>query len=249
MRGFSAVYRRELAGLFFAPLAWILFCVTLFYNAFFFLHYLRDATGGEVNAALGFLLGGAWPFWFLVMFVPPLVTMRMISEESRSGMLEFLLTAPVTDAAVILGKALAATTFLALVWASVACYALACQMLGAPPDWGVLLTSWIGATLVSALFVSIGLVASALSSTPLVAAFVATVANILLIFLPQSGRRASGLGAELLRSVIERIDVIAHFQGSFMTGALDSAHLVFYLAWIAAFLFLAVRLVETRRWL
>lgn len=249
MSGLGAVYRRELAGLFLAPLAWILLCLTLVYNAFFFVFYLESQTGGEVNTALSLLLGGAWPFWFLAMFLPPLLTMRMISEESRSGLLEFLLTAPVADAAVVCGKALAATTFMAILWGSVLLYGLLVHLLGAAPDWGQLVMQWLGASLVTALFCAVGLVASAISGTPLIAAFLAMVGNFLVVLLPVVAQSARGLPRDVLAWTVSKIDVMGHFQGSFQTGALDSAHVVFFVAWILALLFLVVRIVEARRWL
>lgn len=248
MRGLAAIFRRELAGLFLAPLAWILLVLVLVYQAYFFLLVL-DAKGGEVNGSLVFILGGGLPFWLLLLVLPALLTMRMISEESRSGLLEFLLTSPVSDAAVVLGKALAATTFFALAWASTFLFALLVQYLGAAPDWGLLFSAWLGATLAAALFCSLGLVSSALFSTPLLAAFMTILANIGLYALPMLARAWRGPAGELLGSILARVDVLAHFQGSFVSGALDSAHVVFFLAWIAAALFLAVRAVESRRWL
>jgi len=249
MRGLGTIFRRELAGLFLSPLAWILFCLTLAYNAFFFLHYLRGVTGGEVISALGLLLGGGWPYWFLMMLLPPLLTMRMISEEARNGVLEFLLTAPVGDAAVVGGKALAATAFMALVFAAGPLFGAVTGLLGAPPDWGAVATAWLGSVLVSAVFCALGLVASALSATPLVAAFLATVTSVLWVFLPLAGRSVRGFSHPVTRWAIEKIDLTAHFQGSFQTGALDSAHVIFFLAWTLAFLFVAVRVVEAKRWL
>ena len=248
MKGFGAIYRRELAGLFLAPLAWILFVLVLFYQAYFFLIVL-DAKGGEVNGALTFVLGGGTPFWLLSLVLPPLLTMRMISEESRSGLLEFLLTAPVSDAAVVTGKALAASTFLALVWGSSFLFGALVHVLGAPPDWGLLFTAWLGASLVSLLFCALGLVSSALFSTPLLAAFMAILVNIALFTLPLVARSWRGRAGQLGNSALERIDVLAHFQGSFQAGALDSAHAAFFVAWTAAALFLAVRVIESRRWL
>jgi ABC-2 type transport system permease protein len=248
VKGLFAIYRRELAGLFLAPLAWVLLFLVLLYQAYFFLVAL-GMHGGEVNGALIFVLGGGTPFWLLSLILPPLLTMRMISEESRSGLLEFLLTAPVSDAAVVVGKALAATTFLALLWATTFLFALLVQLLGAPPDWGWLAAAWLGATLVSALFAALGLIASALFATPLLAAFMAILVNIALFAVPFLGRAWSGPFGERLASVLEHVDVLAHFQGSFLSGALDTTHLAFFLAWIAAALFLAVRAVESRRWL
>ena len=248
MKGCTVIWRRELAALFFSPLAWILFALALFLEANFFLLALVQG-GGEVNGALVLFLGGGWPFWLLALFVPPLVTMRMISEESRSGLLEFLLTAPVSDAAVVAGKALAATTFLGLLWACVFLHAGAVSLLGASPDWGVLATAWLGATLVGALFSAIGLVTSALSGTPLLAAFLAILANLALFFLPLLRDALRGILGGRVAGLLERLDVHAHLSGSFLRGVLDSGHVVFFLAWTLAALFLAVRTIESRRWL
>lgn len=249
MSGLFAIFRRELAGLFFAPLAWVLLLLALFYQAFFFLLYV-EGLRGEVNVSLTWILGGSYSFWYLVLFLPPLVTMRMISEETRSGLLEFLLTAPVSEAAVVLGKALAGTAFFALLWGSAFLYGGLCAALGAPPDWGVLFTAWLGATLVSGLFVSIGLLWSAATSTPLLAAFLALLTNLALVFLvPLASRSLRGLPADLVQSVVDRVDVVSHLQSSFLRGVLDTGHLAFFLAWTAALLFLAVRVVESRRWL
>ncbi len=248
MRGLAAVYRRELAGLFLQPLAWILGGLVLAFDALVFLRALESESGGDVDDALALVLGGGFPFWILCALLAPLVTMRMISEESRGGQLEFLLTAPVTDAALVGGKALAATTFFALLWASVPLYGACVAALGAPPDWGVLATAWLGATLVCALFSAVGLAASAASDTPLLAAFLAAVANLGFFWgakLGQGARARSRLADWLL----EKMDVTAAYQGSFQTGALDSTHVVVFVAWTLAFLFLAVRLVESRRWL
>ena len=247
MKGWSVIYRRELAGFFFAPLVWILFTLALFYQAFFFLLALRGLQG-EVNQALGWMLGLGPPFWVLMVILPPLLTMRTISEESRSGLLEFLLTAPVSDAAVIVGKALAAATVLAAILSTTLIYGVVVHALGAPPDWGQLLVSFLGGFLVAFFFTSVGIVASACSGTPLVAAFLAMVLNVIFLVAPPFGAPSGPFG-EALGWVLEKINVTDHFRGSFATGALDSAHVTFFLAWIAALLFLAVRLVESRRWL
>jgi ABC-2 type transport system permease protein len=194
------------------------------------------------------LLGGGY-FWLLLLVLPPLITMRMISEESRSGMLEFLLTSPVSDAAVVTGKALAATTFFALAFASTFLFALLVAAIGASPDWGRLLAAWIGACLASALFSALGLLASAVFSTPLLAAFFAIFANISLFTLPGLVHSWRGPVGEWLGSVLGQVNVSQHYVNSFPMGAIDSAHVLFFLAWTAAVLFLAVRAVESRRWL
>jgi len=243
MSGLFAIWRRELAGLFLTPLAWVLLCVSLLLNGYFFLGFLQDH-GGDVDIALQWTYGGAWVFWSVIAFVPPLLTMRMISEESKSGMLEFLLTAPVSDAAVVLGKFLAATTVMAILWSSLLVYALAVQALGTSPDWSAVLGGFAGAIFASALFCGIGMLWSASVSVPLLAAFLAFVSNLVFLLLPFF----RSMVPTWLQGVIVRIDVIGHFKGSFLLGVFDTARLVFFLAWTVFFLFLAVRVVEARRW-
>lgn len=247
MSGLVVIFRRELAGLFLTPLAWVLLLFAVGLNGFLLIAVLRS-TGGDVDGALNFLLGLGGAFWMLMIILPPLLTMRTISEEAKSGQLEYLLTAPVTDAAVVLGKHLAVSTFLAVMWAAVPLFGLVLQLLGASPDWGQLGMGYLGAVLCGTLFAALGMVASAASSTPLLAAFLGFIFNLALLLLPiGAGTVGGGLG-RVLSAVGERLNVLLHLQSSFMRGAFDTADLCFFLAWTGVFLFAGVRLVEARRW-
>lgn len=261
MSGTLTIYRRELASLFFSPLAWILLLLALLANGLFFVLYLNQAAG-EVTYALELALGGGWPFWSLLVFLPPLLAMRLLSEEARAGTLEFLLTAPVSDAAVVCGKFFAATTFLAVLWLCAPVYALTIHALGVAPDWGAVLGGYLGAVLVSALFVAISLFASSLTSTPLVAAFLAFMANLWWLVLPTAAEYGMSQVRSLLvgfagdveratawvRGALHQMNVVSHFQGSFLHGVFDTAEVVFFVTWTAFFLFLTVRSLEARRW-
>jgi ABC-2 type transport system permease protein len=121
-------------------------------------------------------------------------------------------------------------------------------LLGATPDWPVLLGASLGAWLASALFCAIGLVASAGTSTPLLAAFLAFVFNIVLLLLPDLSRLAGALPDNWGGALSRRLDVIARVQGSFTMGVIDSSHIVFFVVWTVFCVFLATRLVESRRW-
>jgi ABC-2 type transport system permease protein len=244
MKGLAAIYRRELAGLFVTPLAWVLLCIALFVNGWLFLAYVEQFEG-DVDVALRMAYGGSWIFWATLAFLPPLLTMRMISEEARAGLLEFLLTAPVGDAAVVVGKFLAATTVMAALWAAMLAYALAVQLLGTPPDWAVVLGGLLGTVLTSAFFCALGILWSAVTPTPLLAAFLAFVSNLAFLLLPFLRQLTH---VRWVHEAIERVDVIGHFQRSFLLGVLDTAPVVFLLAWTALLVFLAVRLMEMRRW-
>ena len=261
MRGVFVIWRRELAGLFLAPLAWVLLFVSLFLTGVFFVSAL-SLLGGEVGGALEHSLGGGWAFWALLLFLPPLLAMRLIAEEARTGTLEFLLTAPVSDFAVVGGKFLAATTFMALLWLSVPIYGVAIASQGVPPDWGALGVAWIGAVLSSGLFVSISLLANTFTSTPLLGAFLGFVASLWWLLMPML---AGGLMTELkgvlsgffgdletterwIHGALSTMDVLAHTQVSFLRGVLDTSEVIFFLSWIAFFLFLTVRGLGMRRW-
>jgi ABC-2 type transport system permease protein len=244
LRGVLAITRRELAGLFVGPLAWVLLFIAVLLQGWLFVLYLRGF-GGDVDLSLRWTLGESWVFWALLVLVPPLLTMRMISEESRTGILEFLLTAPVTDAAVVTGKFVAALAFLAIFWSSAFVYGLAVASLGVAPDWGTLVGGWLGAVLCSALFSAIGLCASAATSTPIVAAFGAMMLNLVFVAAPLLTNLSD---RPWVRRAVARIDVIDHHKAAFLTGVLDTSYVAFFVAWTAFFLFLAIRAVEARRW-
>ncbi len=247
MSGTWTIFRRELAGLFFGPLAWVLLCAALLLNGALFVWYVGSSSG-DVDLSVSLILGMAAPYWAVMAVLPPLLTMKMISEESRAGLLEFLLTAPVSDWAVVLGKLLAATAFMSLLWASTLLYGVAVASLGAPPDWPVLFGAYIGAVITSGLFCGIGMVASAGTSTPLLAAFLAFVFNVVLLLLPFLKDLAGAEPDNWRGAFFRRIDVGSRLQGSFTMGVIDTSHLVFFLVWTAFCVFLATRLVESRRW-
>jgi len=248
------ILRRELAGLFLQPLAWALLLLAGLLQGLMFSSFYLPGRGGDVHAAGLELFGGTQLFWVLAIVLTPLVTMRMISEEAKSGVLEFLLTSPVPEAAVVIGKLGAATIFMALLWASGFLPLVVAALGGVSPDWPHLFVAYLGMVLVSALFCAIGLASSALFSTPVLAAFVAFLGNFALMV---SGivtlQLADAVPEDVvprawIEWVVDKFDVVARFQVSFVAGVLDSAHVVFFLAWTAAFAFLAVGLLESRRW-
>ncbi len=246
MRGLAAVYRRELSALFATPLAWILLAGTLFLNGFLMLLVLEEA-GGDVSATIEITLGGSWIFWLLLATIPPILTMGMLAGEYRSGTMEFLLTAPVTDGAVVTGKFLAATSFMAVLWSSYLLYGVTFTLLGTPPDWYPLFGAFIGAVLASALFCGIGILSSAAVTHPAPAVLLGFLANVLLLVGPRFLDFTSSRGS-MLETVLELGDVMGHFHKSFNIGLLDTGPIVFYVSSTSLSLFLAARLVESRRW-
>lgn len=260
MSGTLVVARRELAGLFKAPFTWIVMVIVLLLNGVVFTGYLQ-ATGGNISDALNVVMTGLH-FWTWMVFLPALLAMKLIAEESRTGTLEYLLTAPVSDGAVVLGKFTAAAAFLAILWLSPMAYAVVIEGVGGAPDWPAVLATWIGVVLASSLFVAIGLFASTFTATPLLAAFLSMVACVTWLVLPFLVSEAlrwalplmtdSGEARELVRErvlgVVDNMDAVAHFQNSFRIGVLDTAEVCFFMTWTALFLFMTARSLEARRW-
>lgn len=261
MRGTLVITRRELGGLFFSPLAWILLTVSLFLNGYLFSASMA-ATLGDVTASLELVFGGNIFFWALMLVLAPLLTMRLLAEEASSGTLEYLRTAPVSDAAVVLGKFLAGLIFMAVLWSSIFFYAGAVQVSGTVPDWGQVFAIYVGAVLASGIFVAIGMVTSSLTNTPLLAAFLSFMACLWWLLLPRIGSmmllQMRVLLADLFGSperarywvdgTVDRMDVMRHFGRTYFRGVIDTSEVIFFLTWTAFFLFLTTRTLEARRW-
>jgi len=258
--GLGVITRRELAGLFKAPFAWILLLIVLFLNGLIFRAVLVQS-GGNITAALDAVMAGRL-FWFWLLLLPPLLAMRLITEETRTGTLEYLLTAPVSDAAVVVGKFLAGVLYLAVIWSAALLYALEITRIGGQPDWAAVLGTYVGTVLVSGVFVSLGLFMGTLTGTPLLAAFLGLAACIFWMALPYFGAlfaqfvvpllTGTGAAAErasaTLDSLLVNMDALRHFQRSFQRGIFDTSEVVFFVSWTAFFLFLATRALEARRW-
>jgi len=266
MRGTLVVYRRELGALFAGPLAWALLFVSLLLNGYMLTLLLTSRASVQapvdITASLEMVFGQGILFWALMLVLPPLLAMRLLAEESANGTLEYLRTAPLSDAAVVLGKFLAGLTFMALLWSSIFIYSLGIQHWGAAPDWGQVVAIYIGVVLVSGIFVALSLVPSAATGTPLLAAFLSFIGCLAWLMLPSIGQQllssmrvllAEAFGGydaaeRFILDQLSRMSVSQHFIRSYFRGVVDSAEVVFFLTWIGFFLFLTTRTLEARRW-
>src|SRR4051812_34079351 len=131
----------------------------------------------------------------LLLLITPALTMRLLSEESRTGTLELLLTAPVKDWSVVLGKFLGALGLYVAMMALTLFYPLLLVLLGGNPDWGPVLSGYVGVLLLGMAFLAVGLFASALTSNQMVAAVIAFVILLLLYLISQvTSNVATGVG-------------------------------------------------------
>jgi ABC-2 type transport system permease protein len=236
MHGIAAIARKELRSYFNSPIAYVF--LILFLGAslasFFHLAWARDeASCRDLFEALPLLL----------LFVVPALTMRLWSEERKLGTLEILLTFPVRDAEVVLGKFLASLVLLVVALALTAGAPVTMALLG-PLDWGPVLGGYLAALLLGAAYLSIGLFVSSLTENQILAFLGALLACFLLWVA----------GEEFfIRVLPERIAEIGQLVGtgarfrSIGRGVLDLRDLVYYGSIVAAMLYLNTAALDARK--
>ncbi len=227
---------KETKAYFTTPTAYIVGAMFLVLTGIFFVF---DMTRPFAEASVRSFV--TWASLFIV-FLAPLLTMRLLAEEQKLGTLELLLTAPVRDWEVVLGKYLASFITLMVTIAFTLFY-VALLYVFSTPDTGPIISAYIGLVLYGTAALAIGLMASSLSGNQIVAAVVGIGILLTLSFIDRIASIVEGLAADILNGV----SMNAHFT-DFARGVIDSSHIVYYISMAAVFLFLAVRSLETRRW-
>jgi ABC-2 type transport system permease protein len=242
VNGFLATYRRELRAYFFSPLAYIVLFFFLIVNGVLFVYLVGELSDPRSP-------GGA-PFnyffrlaWLTLLLIAPALTMRLVSEELRSGSIEVLMTAPVTEGQVIAGKFLAVLTFYAFLWLPTAVNGVTIASFE-KVDWGPIASGYLGVLLIGALFLAAGTFFSAMTRSQLLAAMM-TAAVLFLLFLV--GLFEELINNDAVRKAIGYVSIWKHID-EFASGIVDSRRLVFYLSGTLFFLFLASRALEDKKW-
>ena len=243
MRKTLVIARRELASMFGGPLAWVLGAVFAVLTGYFFYSDLTFyVLFGGANLATGF-----WRYVFLdyrmvAMLVIPLVTMRLLAEERKLGTLELLWTFPIRDGEVVAGKFLAALAAF--------CVMLVPTLIGPAALWvmhpfpfGPLVAGYSGMLLLGAAFVACGLAASSVTDSQGVSALLTYGVLVLSWFLAWNEAALS----ERVAPVVVALSLFDRFYG-FAQGGIDSRDVAYFVAFIALFLFLALRALGARSW-
>ncbi len=178
----------------------------------------------------------------VVLFVLPSITMRTYAEEKRSGTIELLLTSPLTDLQIILGKFLGAMTLWAACLGVTVIHIAVLFWFGKPEVWPVV-TVYLGMLLMGGCFISVGLFISSLTKNQIVAAM-ATFAVFLLLWVIDW---VSSFVGPTAQQVLTYLSITQHLD-DFTRGVLDTRHLVYYISFIGFGLFLTARSVDTERW-
>lgn len=217
MSGALTVFKKELRGFFFSPIAYIVITTFLLLSGWFFFSTFFLYNQAELRNFFSQL-----PIIFA--FIVPAVTMRLFSEELNSGSFELLSTLPITSGGIVVGKFLAALTFIALMLLPTIAYAFSAALLG-DLDWGPVFGGYCGALLLAGAYAGIGLFASSLTKNQIVAfiigmaiCFMLTIFDRMLFFVPES-----------LLAVFAYLGATTHFQ-NISRGIIDTRDLLYFLS-------------------
>jgi ABC-2 type transport system permease protein len=238
------IWRRELASLFLSPVAYVTMIVFLSVVGFTF--WLTSVRGVGAPEPLSVLLAGSIVFWLPIIIT--VVSMRLFVEEKRSGTIETLLTAPVTDAQVVLGKYCGALSFLLITIFPAFLYIWVFERLSpvitlATLDVGATIGAALIILLVTAQLLSVALVGSLVTRNQIIAAICAFVGIWLALLLGWLWGQIPGMNPVLG----EFLSLVFHIE-EFARGVIVGNVIVLHLATILFMLFVAVRVLEARRW-
>jgi ABC-2 type transport system permease protein len=251
MRNMMAIADKELRSYFSSPIAYIIIGFFLLpFGVFFYLYlaaFVKQSMqqaqfGGAVNInqnVIRYVLQNAS---VIILFIMPMITMRTYSEEKRSGTIELLLTSPVTDVEIIVGK------FLGALGLYVALLAVTLPHMGilfvyGSPEWRPLVAGYLGLLLMGGAFVSLGLLISSTTNNQIVAGIVTFVVFLLLWIV---GWFADSAGPTI-GPITSWLSITEHFD-DFSKGIIDTKHVLYYLTLITFGLFLTAKSVDTERW-
>jgi ABC-2 type transport system permease protein len=259
MRNTIAVYAKEMRSYFVSPVAYVIAGVFLFLSGYLFRQILMQfnywclqfaqraqmmSMNGTPNLNLNEMV--VTQFFavmdFIWLLIVPMLTMRLFAEEKKSGTIELLLTSPLSTAELLLGKFLACLSLYTLIVALTLVYCGILELYGSP-DWGPILSGYLGFLLLGGAFISIGILASALTENQIVAVLLSFGMLLLLWLIDWSASFAGPTAAKIL----QYLSFIEHLQ-DFQRGVIDTKDVIFYLSFIFFALFLTSRVIESRRW-
>lgn len=251
LRNVMAIADKELRSYFASPIAYIIIGLfALLFGWFFYVYLMFFAQraagmgggGGPVNINTDMIRGVLMNSAVIILFVMPMITMRTYAEEKRSGTIELLLTSPLTDVQIILGKFFGAMGLYAAMLLVTMVY-MAMLFYFGNPEWKPIAAGYLGLFLMGGCFISVGLLLSSLTKNQIVAG-VLTFTVFLLLWVLNWRADQSGPWAG---PILNHLSIVDHFD-DFARGIIDTKHLVYYLSFITFGLFLTAKSVDSERW-
>ena len=259
MHGLYAIYRKEMGHYFVSPIAYIFIGLFLILSAFFFNLILTAVIKESFQMEMQSMQMGAPPNFdapaeimraffgllsTLVLFFTPILTMSIYAEERKRGTMELLMTSPIRELDIVLGKFLASLSLFAIMLLPTASYMIFMVLRSEPMmPWRMLLAGYAGILLLGGSLLALGSFVSSLTENQLIAAVVTFSASLFIWVIDAVGRDSgSSAGA-----VLQYLSVIRHYE-DFTRGVIDTSSLIYYFSFIVLFVFLTVRSVDSMRW-
>ncbi len=246
MNNLLALTAREWKAFWYSPIAYVVGAFFLLMQGWVFWLLMTVLNDPRVDPSwrIGqFFFGGTFFYWISVLMIAPLLTMRTFSEEKRTGTIEVLLTAPVTDAQVVLSKFLGAWLSYGALWAATAGLFVMMRLF-TPLDWGPILTGYLGTWLLGGLLIGVGILASSLTRNQVIAA---VVSFVLIMLLFSVGFLDAFITDPQSSKIIRYLSLMEQLR-DFSKGIIDTRAVVYYLTATSIALFLTVRAVGSARW-
>ena len=253
MRNVWTICRRELYAYFVSPIAWVLLALSAFLGGFFTYVFSSDFVTRSLQSQMR---GQSVPMSVNEMVIAPLfgniavvglmlipfISMRLFAEEKRQGTIELLVTSPVQDVEIVLGKWIAAVI---MYWAMLGILLLDISFLFfyGSPDWKPVLTGFFGLLLQGACLLAFGTFISTLTKNQIVAGAIGFALGLVLWVLSWW----ASLGDSVPIRVVSYLSIVSHME-SFSRGVIDSKDFIYYLSMIFLGLFLTTRSLESLRW-
>ena len=249
MRVYWTLTRRELAGYFVSQTGYVLLASVVFLLGLSFWNMIVALQSQPTPMPLTELFYETLYFWVILLFIAPIITMRLFALEKFSGTFETLMTVPVKDVEVVLAKFSAAFFFYLVIWLPLILYVFILRRFSTDPagiTFGSLASTYLGIILLGLLYISVGTFASAVTRSQIIAAMIAFLLGISLFMLSFLSERVNP-EAGWSNLVLAQISMVEHMR-DFAGGIVDTRHIVYYLSLTGLFLFLTVKVLESRRW-
>ena len=233
----GAVFRREFKSFFVNPIGYVVLAVMFCASGLFFFVY-NMANG---LSSLSYLYNSLFT---IVLLIVPFLTMRLFSEEKRQKTDQALLTAPTGLTGIVLGKFFAALALFALALSITLVYALIIA-LKVTPDWLVIAGNFLGLMLVGGMMIAIGLMISSLTESQVIAALGTLAVSVILLCVDMLGSIFSSI--TWLADAIDFLSVNTRYS-NFTVGLIEYDNIIFFLSLQALFIFITVRVLDSKRW-
>src|SRR5256712_1406573 len=257
MRNILAIVERELRAYFTSPIAYVVLTIFVFLSGLFFRSILAQVLQMGLMSQLqaqqlgpramdmpGMITRGFLSTMSVILlFVMPMLTMGLFSEEKKRGTIELLLTAPITDLQVVLGKFLAAGAFYVILLLSTWVPTGVLYVYGSPAS-GPILTAYLGLLLYGLTIIAIGLFISTLTENQIIAAVLSFGAIMVLWLVDVVANNAESATS---KGVLTYLSILSHLD-DFMKGVLSTSHIIFYVSLTLVALFLTYRSIDSLRW-